>query len=309
MVIAGYLLICLIFGTTFLAIKIGVDASVPPFFSAGTRFLAAGLLLFAWMAWRKKAGFSLLLRREMAIAGFSLTFGTFAALYWAEQYVESGIAAVLSASGPLFVMLLQAAVLRQRTTPLSLAGCLLGFLGVFLLMLPRLAVSADGHWMAGSVVILAGEFLYSAGALYSKRVMQRLPAVSPVAINAAQMMYGGLMLLLLSFGTENMGGIELFRPDALGSWLYLTVAGSMVGHTLFAWLVSRTNPVFPSTWLYVSPLIALTIGALFYREALEWSMALGGAAIVAGTVIANWDSLRQLFRKPDPASSSFGKHA
>ncbi|WP_025681472.1 EamA family transporter, partial [Paenibacillus massiliensis] len=101
MIAVGYIVMCLVFGTTFLAIKIGVEAGLPPFLSAGLRFLVAGILMYTWMKLRGKAQWSLLLRKEMLLTGLGLTFGTFAALYWAEQYVSSGIGAILSATGPL----------------------------------------------------------------------------------------------------------------------------------------------------------------------------------------------------------------
>jgi drug/metabolite transporter (DMT)-like permease len=303
MIILNYVLVCLIFGTTFLAIKVGVDAGMPPFFSAGIRFFIAGLILFIWMVWRKKASFSLLLRKEMALTGIGLTFGTFAALYWAEQFVASGIAAVLSATGPLMMLVLQTTVLRQSTTARSAVGCIVGFAGVVLLLLPSLTVTASVWWVIGSIVILVGELFYSSGALYSKKVIQRMPETSPIALNAAQMIYGGLLLLLLSACTEQVHISSLLTTGAVGSLLYLTVIGSMVGHSLFYWLVAKTNPIFPSTWLYISPLIALTIGVLFYRETVNGIMALGVVTIIAGTVLANLDSLKKLISQPKDASS------
>lgn len=299
MVIVNYIIVCLIFGTTFLAIKIGVDASAPPFFSAGVRFFLAGLFLFLWMVWRKKAAFRLLLRREMPLSGIGLTFGTFAALYWAEQYVSSGIAAVLSATGPLMILMLQTAVFRQKAPSRSIFGCILGFAGVLLLMLPSLTVSTNAWWIIGCAAILIGELSYSSGALYAKKVIQRFPETSPIALNAAQMMYGGLLLLLLSVFTEHVRFESFANASAIGSLLYLTVIGSMVGHTLFYWLVARTNPVFPSTWLYVSPPIALFVGVLFYRETITWLAIVGVFTIIAGTVFANLDSLKKLVRSPD----------
>ncbi|AJY76971.1 DMT family transporter [Paenibacillus beijingensis] len=307
MIIFNYLLVCTIFGTTFLAIKIGVDASAPPFFSAGIRFFIAGLLLFVWSVWRKKAAFALLLRKEMLLTGIGLTFGTFSALYFAEQYVSSGIAAVLSATGPLIILILQSVVLRQQSTVTSAIGCIIGFAGVILLLLPTLTVAAGGWQVVGSIAILIGELFYASGALYSKKVIQRYPQSSPIALNATQMMYGGLLLLLLSAFTEHVQMTSLLSTSALGSLLYLIVIGSMIGHSLFYWLISKTNPVFPSTWLYVSPLIALVIGVLFYRETVTWVMALGAATIIAGTILANLDSLKQLVRKPRATVSSAAK--
>ncbi|MGP0583442.1 DMT family transporter [Paenibacillus timonensis] len=298
MIVVNYLMVCLVFGTTFLAIKIGVDHAAPPFFSAGLRFFAAGAILFLWMVWRKKAAWSLLLRKEMLVTGALLTFGTFSFLYWAEQYVTSGVAAVLSATGPLMIVLLQMIVMRQKTTKRAVLGILVGLAGVMLLVLPNMiSVQAGPRWAIGCAAILIGEVLYSLGALYTKRVTQSYAEESPIALNAAQMIYGGLLLFILSAFTERVTAEIMLQPSALGSLFYLTVVGSMVGHSLFYWLVAKTNPVFPSTWLYVSPLIAMTIGVLYYGENAGWYAVLGGGTIIAGTVLTNLDSLRQLIGK------------
>jgi drug/metabolite transporter (DMT)-like permease len=86
-------------------------------------------------------------------------------------------------------------------------------------------------------------------------------------------------------------------PQAIASLGYLIVIGSMVGHSLYFWLISKTNPVFPSTWLYISPIIALTIGVIFYGETMTWVSVIGVATIIAGTIWANLDNLKQLIRK------------
>ncbi|KKX55753.1 DMT family transporter [Brevibacillus borstelensis] len=301
MVIINYVVMCLVFGTTFLAIKIGIDAGAPPFFSAGLRFLVAGLLLFIWMVWKKQVRFSLLLHKEMWITGLCLTFGTFSTLYWAEQYVTSGAAAILSATGPIMILLLQATVLRERVTGKALLGCLLGFAGVVLLVFPQVSITVSLFWLLGCVAILIGELFYSSGALYSKRVIQRFSDASPIALNAAQMIYGGTALLVLSLFTEKIHPETMLAPSAIGSLLYLIVFGSMVGHTIFYWLVAKTNPVFPSTWLYISPIIAMALGAILYREAVSWPMATGAATTILGIVFINADTLRQMMKRPEKA--------
>ncbi|AIQ56566.1 DMT family transporter [Paenibacillus borealis] len=301
MIMLAYSLVCLIFGTTFLAIKIGVDAGAPPFFSAGLRFFTAGAVLFLFMAVKGKASFSLLLRKEMLFTGATLTFGTFAALYWAEQYVSSGLAAVLSATGPMMILLMQMAFLRQKAPGYSLFGCIIGFTGVLLLVLPNLAADVTPLWLIGCVVVLIGELCYAAGAIYSKKVTTTFSGVSPVALNAAQMMYGGALLFIISLFTEPLHPSFLLSFKTAGSLLYLTVIGSMVGHTLFYWLVSKTNPVFPSTWLYISPPIAVGVGFLFYNEAVTWVTLLGVFTIIAGTILVNAGALKQLIFKQKPA--------
>ncbi|AET59710.1 Permease of the drug/metabolite transporter (DMT) superfamily protein [Paenibacillus terrae HPL-003] len=283
----AFTIMCLIFGTTFLAIKVGVEAGLPPFLSAGVRFFAAGAILFIAMKLMGKVRWSLLWRKEMVLIGAGTTFGTFSALYWAEQYVSSGIGAILSATGPMMIVILQSALLRQKTSRITVIGCMISFLGVVLVVLPGLAVQISGLWLAGCLVILLGELCYSGGALYSKRVMDVFRETNPIALNAAQMIHGGWMLLVLSAITEPWSSEGWQYLPAMGSLLYLILFGSMIAHTLFYWLMERTNPLFPTTWLYISPPIAVGLGALVYGEHVSWWMLAGVLLIVTGLILMN----------------------
>ncbi|WP_040203532.1 DMT family transporter [Neobacillus jeddahensis] len=294
MIIVGYLFMCVIFGTTFLAIKVGVDAGAAPFFSAGMRFFMAGLVLFVMMVWQKKAKIGLLFRKEILLTGIGLTFGTFSTLYWAEQYVSSGTAAVLSATGPMLILLIQTFILKIKATLSSFIGCLVGMVGVFLLILPSLHAQVNGYWVLGCLVIMGGTAFYASGTLYSKQVIKKFPTTSPIALNAAQMMHGGILLFLLSMLTEKVQLSILLQPMAMGSLLYLIIFGSMVGHSLYYWLVSKTNPVFPATWLFVSPILALSLGVMIYHEYLSWLSGLGAFTIVLGTIIVHMEALKGL---------------
>ncbi|WCM62633.1 DMT family transporter [Paenibacillus polymyxa] len=293
----AFTVMCLIFGTTFLAIKVGVEAGLPPFLSAGVRFFAAGAILFIAMKLTGKVRWSLLWRKEMLLIGAGTTFGTFSALYWAEQYVSSGIGAILSATGPMMIVILQSVLLRQKTSRITVVGCMISFLGVVLVVLPGLAVQISGLWLAGCLVILLGELCYSGGALYSKRVMDVFRETNPIALNAAQMIHGGWMLLLLSAITEPWSSAGWQYLPAMGSLLYLILFGSMIAHTLFYWLMERTNPLFPTTWLYISPPIAVGLGALLYGEHVSWWMLAGVLLIVTGLILMNNGIIRLVNRR------------
>ncbi|WP_342428363.1 EamA family transporter [Paenibacillus sp. FSL L8-0158] len=293
----AFTVMCLIFGTTFLAIKVGVEAGLPPFLSAGVRFFAAGAILFIAMKLTGKVRWSLLWRKEMLLIGAGTTFGTFSALYWAEQYVSSGIGAILSATGPMMIVILQSVLLRQKTSRITVVGCMISFLGVVLVVLPGLAVQISGLWLAGCLVILLGELCYSGGALYSKRVMDVFRETNPIALNAAQMIHGGWMLLLLSAFTEPWSSEGWQYLPAMGSLLYLILFGSMIAHTLFYWLMERTNPLFPTTWLYISPPIAVGLGALLYGEHVSWWMLAGVLLIVTGLILMNNGIIRLVNRR------------
>lgn len=297
MILFNYIAMCLIFGTTFLAIKVGIDAGASPFFSAGIRFFLAGVILFLWMVWKKKASLSLLFCKEMFLTGLGLTFGVFASLYWAEQYLISGIAAVLSATAPLMILLLQTFLSRQKLSASAWAGCLVGLVGVIILLLPGLTITFNQFWLLGCIAVLFGQIFYSGGAVYSRHVIQRFKHTSPIALNAAQMMHGGLLLLLLSFLTEQAHIESMFSPQAALSLLYLIFIGSMMGHSIFYWLVAKTNPVFPSTWLYISPLISLILGFIVYHEPLTVLSLVGGITIIVGIFLVNMENLKKLVNK------------
>ncbi|PLR92005.1 DMT family transporter [Bacillus sp. T33-2] len=297
MVIINYLFMCLIFGTTFLAIKIGVDSGLPPFLSAGMRFFIAGLLLFVFMSWRRKTSIGLLFQKELFLTGLGLTFGTFATLYWAEQYVSSGVAAVLSATGPMMILVIQYLILKQKGNRVAFVGCLIGVIGVSFLILPSISLGTTSMWVAGCLVIIIGEVFYAAGAIYSKHVVNKFQNTHPIALNAAQMMMGGGLLIVLSFVMERGHFALNLNFMSLGSLLYLIVFGSMIGHSLFYWLVARMNPVFPSTWLFISPIIAVLLGHIVYHEAISWYTGIGTLTIITGTVLANFHSIRVLVKK------------
>ncbi|WP_050184252.1 DMT family transporter [Domibacillus robiginosus] len=296
MILFFYVWMCLIFGTTFLAIKMGMDGGASPFFSAGLRFFAAGIILFFLMRIKEKVPFVLLFSRDLFFTGIGLTFGTFATLYWAEQYVTSGTAAVLSATAPIMILVMQAFVSKQKMQPSAVVGCLAGITGVITLILPNLSLSMNVHWLAGCLAIILGQIFYAGGTLYARRTKKTAPA-SPVASNAVQMIHGGLLLFLLSLFTENGQLSSFSSPAFLLSLLYLTVVGSMIGHTLYYYLVTKTNPIFPSTWLYVSPLIAVMAGFLFYEEKLSSMSVIGSITIITGTVLVNGPVLKLLITR------------
>jgi drug/metabolite transporter (DMT)-like permease len=292
MIIFNYLLMCAIFSTTFLAIKIGVEAGLPPFLSAGLRFLLAGAFIFLWMILQRKAKPSLLLRKEFLLIGMTSTFLTFATLYWAEQHVSSGIAAILSATGPMMILMIQSVVMRKNARRSDYWGCAIGFAGVCLLIMPEMAMGSDLIWILSCIAILIGEIGYSVGSLATRKLSFDMPDISPITINAVQMMYGGAALLLLSLFSEHVQWNGILTLPAIGSVLYLTMVGSMLGHSLYAWLLKATNAFFPSTWLFVSPIIALGLGAFLYGEAISLYSIVGSMLIIGGILVLNLPELR-----------------
>ncbi|RFU63597.1 DMT family transporter [Bacillus sp. V59.32b] len=297
MIIFNYILVCIIFGTTFLTIKIGIEAGTPPLFSAGIRFFTAGVLVMIYFSFKRKLNKSLLLSKRIMYAGFCLTFMTFATLYWAEQHITSGLAAVLSATGPMMIVLLQARGNKAGIKREQFLALMLALGGVACISLPGMQQHISSLWVIACLIILAGEVFYGMGSIKSKEILTDMPEISPFLMNGIQMCYGGLFLLIAS--------VFLEQPElsVLTSWsvqwplLYLIFVGSIGGHGLYYWLLSKTNPVFPSTWLYVSPLIAIIAGYFFLSEAVQPIMGIGALMILTGVFLANRSMLELYWRQ------------
>ncbi len=297
----AYLLMCLVYGTTFLAIKVGLSAGFPSFLFAGTRFFLAGLVVLGvlWVRGVRLPRERTTLR-ALALIGLGNTFIPFACLYSAQRYIPSGVAAMLTSTGPALVTLFLLLQERRRPEPLQWLGLSAGLGGVWLLVLPTLqpgSYSPATLVAAGSVLL--AQIAVAWATVYSKRVLSR--GVAPLAMNGFQMAFGGAGLLLLSAAFEREPLVFTDAPRALWALLYLMVMGSMVAAGIYFWLVKKTGPVFPSTWLYVSPMLALFLGALVLGEPLQASSLSGALLVLAGVLLTN---ARLLFsrRAPLPAA-------
>ncbi|QEL79551.1 EamA family transporter [Bacillus sp. JAS24-2] len=297
MVIFNYILVCIIFGTTFLTIKIGIEAGAPPLFSAGIRFFLAGIILMIIFKLKRKEIMPHIFSKRIMYAGFCLTFMTFASLYWSEQYISSGLAAVLSATGPMMILLIQAKRNREKLQKEQLVALVIALIGVIFVSLPGMHQQVSFIWSIACIVLVIGELFYGIGSIRSREILSDLSNVSPFLINGIQMFYGGILLLIASIIVEQPNVTVLTSWSVQWPILYLIFIGSIGGHGLYYWLLSKTNPVFPSTWLYVSPLIAIIVGYIILGEPLNPTMGMGACLILIGVFLANRSTLRTYFKK------------
>ncbi|PFR41549.1 DMT family transporter [Bacillus cereus] len=297
MVIFNYILVCIFFGTTFLTIKIGIEAGAPPLFSAGIRFFLAGIILMIIFKLKRKEIMPHIFSKRIMYAGFCLTFMTFASLYWSEQYISSGLAAVLSATGPMMILLIQAKRNREKLQKEQLVALVIALAGVIFVSLPGMHQQVSFIWSIACIVLVIGELFYGIGSIRSKEILSDLSNVSPFLINGIQMFYGGILLLIASIIVEQPNVTVLTSWSVQWPILYLIFIGSIGGHGLYYWLLSKTNPVFPSTWLYVSPLIAIIVGYIILGEPLNPTMGMGACLILIGVFLANRSTLRTYFKK------------
>ncbi|TCP54432.1 drug/metabolite transporter (DMT)-like permease [Tumebacillus sp. BK434] len=289
-----YVLICLIFGTTFLAIKVGIVAGGPPLLFAGLRFSCAGLLVLAFLAWRKhKFPRQTHLYWQMAKVGVCQTTVLFGVMYWAEQYIPSNLAALINAGTPMMVCLLGALQLRQKLHLTQLSGLLLGILGVYLIV-GKGTVETSSIVVTAVVIAALSQTVCAWGALETRKLFAA--GVSPWVANGFQMLFGSAGLLLAA-AVRGESFTEVTDPwGAFGSLLFLIFVGSILGWGLYYLLTAKTSPLLASTWSYVSPVVAMIVGALWMGESFTVLSALGGVIVLAAVAIVNWVDWKKLMQ-------------
>jgi len=272
--------IYLVWGSTYLAIRYSVE-TIPPLMTAGVRFSVAGTILFAW-AWAR--GFRP--KREHWMAGavvgalfFLVSHGM---LYWAEQTVASGLAALLIATEPMFILVLGWLTGQQKISPLSALGLGLGVLGVGLLTGTELAMKSSS--LLGLAAVLLASISWAAGVVVSPRL--RLPA-DALARTAIPLVCGALMLLIAAgvsgeFKRAQWAAISLRSMLGLG---YLIIFGSVVAFTAFTWLLQQCPPTLVATHTYANPVVAVLLGWLFASEPLNARVVLASLAILGAIVL------------------------
>ena len=289
--IAGFATIYLIWGSTYLGIRIAVE-TLPPFLMAGARFLLAGGLLAGWILVTR--GFKTTCRQwfDNAIIGALLLLGGNGLVSWSEQKIPSGIATLIVSLGPLFIVLLDWAVFafgrdkQQGTKPgvATFAGVGLGIVGLAVLVGPQLGEGA-GHldpWRVGALVLAC--FSWSAGSIYSRYA--RTPA-EPFTASAMQMLTGSGWLFVVGLvrGEAAQFHFADVSSRSMIAWGYLVAAGSLVGFTTFVWLMKHSTPARVSTYAYVNPIVAVALGWMFAHEPVGPRMFVAAAIIVAGVAI------------------------
>jgi drug/metabolite transporter (DMT)-like permease len=281
---AALIAVYIVWGSTYLAIFFVVE-TIPPFLSAGTRFLVAGGVLYAFQRLRGDPAPARFEWRSAAIVGLLLLVGGNGGLVWAEQRVPSGIAALLIASVPLWMAILDA--LRpggRRPDRWVILGVISGFAGIVILIGPAGMTGSVGQVdPVGGVVLILAAFLWALGSIYNRGA--KLPS-SPLLGTGMEMLAGGVGLFILATISGEWSRLDL-TTISTRSWLglvYLIVIGSWVGFASYTWLLRVAPTMLVSTYAYVNPLVAIFLGSLLAGEELT-PRVLVAATIIIGSVV------------------------
>ncbi|KAA0255827.1 hypothetical protein FBQ97_07535 [Acidobacteria bacterium ACD] len=282
-VLLAFAAVWLIWGSTYLAIRVVLE-TLPPFTMAGVRFVAAGLLLGAFSLARGAARPTRAQWGTALVLGGLLFLGGNGAVVWAEQRIASGLAALLVAIEPLWVVLLQARSGAGRPSARAVLGVVLGIAGLLVLIGPWNLGASDRVDLAGSVVVVAGSLSWAIGSLAGRTA--KLPEPPPLAA-ATQMLAGGALLLVAGLAAGEPARV-VWSAVSLRSVLalaYLALFGSIVAFTAYLFLLRQVSPARASTYAFVNPVVAVVLGAWLGGEPLTPRLLAAGALIVGAVVL------------------------
>jgi drug/metabolite transporter (DMT)-like permease len=277
----------IVWGSTYLGIKFAIE-TIPPFFHAGVRFLISGIIL---VTWQHSAGQSMPTRKQWmstAIIGTLLLLGGNGLVAWAEQFIPSGIAALIIGSSPMFLVIGEA-IRPNGVKPnwQGIVGILIGFVGIFILIGPtEISGGATKLNPLGVAALLAAELFWSTGSIYSKTA--DLPK-SSLMNTGAQMLMGSISLFIVSLISGELHGWDITAVSArsLYGLTYLTLVGSLVGFVSYGWLLQNAPISLVSTYAYVNPIVAVLLGTLFANEILEPRIWLATGIIIGSVIFIN----------------------
>jgi drug/metabolite transporter (DMT)-like permease len=283
-IVLAFLAVYLCWGMTYLAMRIAVR-DIPPHLMSGARFLVAGLVLYLWTRGRGDPKPTAIQWRSATMVGAFLLLGGNATVAWAEQQVPSGLAAVLIAVAPIWMVAFEWARGGSRPRKRVIAGLILGLAGVALLVSPKGDSSTQVN-LIGAVMLVLASASWAWGSVVSKSAP--LPK-SPFLATSMEMIGGGVLLLLTALA---VGQFARVRPaevsaNAVLAWLFLVVFGSLVGFTAYIWLLGVTSIAKAGTYAYVNPIVAVFLGWAILDEPVTGRTLLAALVILVGVGLVN----------------------
>lgn len=286
LIILAFAAVYLVWGSTYLGIRYAIE-TLPPFLMAGTRFSLAGAILFTWAILNGESIRSSFSQWPKALAiGGLLLLGGNGGVTWAEKYIPSGFAALLIATEPLWVVVLNWALTHKRPNSKVLLAVFIGMAGVALLVGDGLRAGITGSSISflGVFVSLLASFAWAAGSVYASRY----PIKASTSMAAGmQMLGGGSLLLVFALAVGDLQRLNLAAASwvSIGAFFYLLVFGSLVGFTAYSYLLGHVSIARAATYAYVNPVVAVLLGWLLAGEPLTLRMIIAAAIIVCSVIL------------------------
>lgn len=283
-IIAAFASIYLVWGSTYLAIRYAVE-TIPPFLMGGLRFLISGALLYAWARYRGAERPTRIHWRNALIAGGFLLLGGNGAVVWAEQFVPSGLTALLVSILPFWLVIIEwVRPPRKRPHGAVLVGLVLGFIGIVVLIGPA---DLGGHGDVrpiGALVLILGSLSWAIGSFYSRDA--ELPK-SGLLTTGMEMLCGGALLVIVGLLSGELSQFDIHRISGASAagLIYLITFGSLIGFTSYIWLLDKVSPARLGTYAYVNPVVAVILGWAIAGEKLSVRTGIAAAIVICAVAL------------------------
>ncbi len=288
-IVFGYILICLLWGSTWLAIRIGLD-SLTPVLGAGIRFAAASIIVFGLMKLKKitiqKDRHSIKIYLIMAFFSFVIPFGL---VYWGEKYIPSGLASIIFAVFPLFVILFSYLLIKESKSLVSqVIGVFLGFGGIIIIFSEGLKIDFSNDSM-GMAAVFTSAVMQAGIAVIIKKYGRHL---NPLSMNFLPLLIAGITMILFGILFEDFSHNK-FDEKAVLSVLYLALFGTVVTFTTYYWLMQRINVFILSLSSFITPIVAVILGWFILGEQFTFQTIIGSFLVLVGILFANFSGLKK----------------
>ena len=289
-IIAIYAMLCFIWGSTWLTIRIGLE-SLTPIYSAGIRFSLASIFIIILMRFKGvRMQWDKISVRLYLIMGFFSFVIPFGLVYWAEQFVPSGMASVLFAVFPFFFFFFfYISISKESIDRFKITGIILGFLGIVIIFSDSFGGDITDYLLGMIAIVLSG-IMQASIAVTIKKYGHHL---HPLSMNLVPMVIAGITMLIIGLAIENTSS-NVFSRDAILSILYLAFFGSVITFTSYYWLLKRINLVILSLIAFITPIVALILGFFLYDEQLSSRHFIGSACVLLGVLAANLGNLLKI---------------
>jgi len=289
---SGYILICLIWGSTWLAIKIGLE-SLTPIISSGIRFFLASALVFTLMKLKKihlqTDLLSLKLYIVLTFFSFVIPFGL---VYWAEQFIPSGLASILFAVMPFMVIIFSRISLPQnKISSNQILGVITGFIGIVVIFSENISLELKDY-LLGMLAVLLSATMQAGNAVIIKKHGGHL---NPLSMNFIPLLIAGIFMIIYAFLFENYSSWN-FNYKAIGSIVYLAFFGTLITFTTYYWLLKRINVVILSLSTFITPIVAVILGWLFAGEKFSAQALIGSTMVLIGILFANFNGVKNYYK-------------
>ncbi len=290
-IVVGYIFICLVWGSTWLTIKLGLF-TLTPFISAGIRFLIAAILIFTIVKFRglpiQIDSKAIKLYLYMALFSFIIPFWL---IYWAEQYIPSGLTSVLFGIFPFSVFFFSLILLKnEEVDKYKLLSIIMGFIGVAIIFIDGMKINLENH-LLGLIAVLVSAFMQGSVAVVIKKWGGYLNSFS---MNGVPLFIAGIVMTLIAFIFEDFSS-WVFTSKAVASIIYLAIFGTILAFTVYFWLLKRINVVVLSLSSFITPIIAILLGWFFLNEKLSDKVLLGSVLVLMGILFGNFSELKKYY--------------